>query len=76
MSEAKATLSRLVQRAIAGESIAIGRRGRPEVVLRAYSPDDTPRVLGFLDGADYWMADNFDDPMAEVESLFGEGQPW
>ncbi|MEX0791278.1 MAG: type II toxin-antitoxin system prevent-host-death family antitoxin [Actinomycetota bacterium] len=75
VSEAKATLSRLVQRALAGESIIIGRRGQPEVVLQAYSPDQEPRQLGFVSAADYWMSDDFDDPMPELIELFQGESP-
>lgn len=74
VSEAKATLSQLVRRALAGESIAIGRRGQPEVVLRAYNPHDSPRQLGFVPADDYWMADDFDDPMPDIEARFDAGR--
>ncbi|MCL2067023.1 MAG: type II toxin-antitoxin system prevent-host-death family antitoxin [Treponema sp.] len=37
--EAKSTLSKLVKRAAAGETIYIGAFGRPEAVLTAVSPD-------------------------------------
>ena len=70
VSEAKATLSRLLRRALDGESIAIGRRGLPEVVLRAYTRDDSPRQLGYVAAAEYWMADDFDDPMPDIEADF------
>lgn len=73
VTEAKATLSRLVRRVLAGESIAIGRRGQPEVVLRAYAPDESQRQLGFISATDYWMADDFDDPMPDVEDSFNDG---
>lgn len=70
VSEAKATLSRLLRRALNGESIAIGRRGQPEVVLRAYTPDDSARQLGYVAPAEYWMADDFDEPMPDIEADF------
>lgn len=75
VSEAKATLSRLVQRALAGESIIIGRRGQPEVVLQAYSPDQEPRKLGFVAPADYWMSDDFDEPLPDLIELFQGEDP-
>lgn len=76
VSEAKATLSRLVQRVLGGETIAIGRRGRSEVVLTALHHDPTPRPLGTWgseSGAEFWMADDFDDPLPEVEEDFSAG---
>lgn len=63
-----------MRRVLAGESIAIGRRGQPEVVLRAYRPDEAPREFGFVDPADYWMADDFDDPMPDVEARFDDAR--
>lgn len=48
VTEAKAQLSRLLERVLSGERIAIGRRGRPEVVLQAYEADEGPRPLGKL----------------------------
>lgn len=71
VTEAKATLSRLVQRVLDGETIAIGRRGVPEVVLTAVAHDPTPRALGQIqvddDGERIWVGANFDDPLPEFE---------
>jgi prevent-host-death family protein len=75
VSEAKATLSQLVQRALDGEVIAIGRRGAPEVVLRAYQGEDRPRSLGFVDAEDYWMAEDFDAPLDDVAMRFDPDAP-
>ncbi len=73
VSEAKATLSRLLQRVLDGEEIAIGRRGRPEVVLRRYRPaDGPPRRLGGYTGP-YRMSDDFDEPDEAIQSMF-EGE--
>lgn len=73
VSEAKATLSRLLQRVLDGEEIAIGRRGQPEVVLRRYRRADAPpRPLGGYDGR-YRMADDFDEPDTTIRSMF-EGE--
>ncbi len=73
VSEAKATLSRLLQRVLDGEEIAIGRRGQPEVVLRRYRPTDAPpRRLGGY-GGPYRMTDDFDEPDSTIQSMF-EGE--
>lgn len=75
VSEAKATLSRLLQRVLDGEEIAIGRRGHPEVVLRRYRDDDgPPRALGQYDGP-YWMAEDFDALDPRVRALFEGSDP-
>jgi prevent-host-death family protein len=70
VSEAKATLSRLVRRALDGEAVVIGRRGEPQVVLVAYAPDQTPRTLGFATSDEYWMSEDFDAPLDDVEVAF------
>ena len=72
ITEAKATLSRLVQRVLDGETIAIGRRGVPEVVLTAAGHDPTPRVLGTIThdelGQPVWIGEDFDDSLPEFEA--------
>lgn len=65
VSEAKAQLSRLLERVLAGERIAIGRRGRPEVVLVAYTRTTEPRRLGTYSGP-FEMAPDFDDTPEDV----------
>lgn len=75
VSEAKASLSRLLRRVLDGEEIAIGRRGEPEIVLRRYrSCDDEPRRLGGYDG-EYRMSDDFDDADPEIEAMFAGDNP-
>ncbi len=70
VTEAKASLSRILQRVLDGETIAIGRRGRPEIILRRYDgADDVPRQLGGWQG-EYWMADDFDAASPELEAMF------
>lgn len=80
VSQAKASLSRLVQRALEGEVISIGRRGHPEVVLMAVSRDPSPRSLGSVTtdelGRPVHVADDFDDPVPGfAESLAGDPSP-
>jgi len=51
MHEAKSTLSQLVQRAAAGETIYIGPRGQAQVKMVAVSEaSKQPRVLGRMKG--------------------------
>ncbi len=70
VSEAKATLSDLLQRVLGGEDIAIGRRGKAEVRLVAIERSDQPRPLGTVPVADYWMSDDFDAPLDDIEDDF------
>lgn len=62
VTQAKAQLSALVERVLAGEDVAIGRRGRPEVVLTAFSSLRGRRPLGTYDGP-LEMAEDFDAPV-------------
>lgn len=70
VTEAKAGLSELLERVLAGDEVTIGRRGKPEVRLVAVARTDAPRPLGTIEVDDYWMSDDFDAPMDDVESDF------
>lgn len=64
--EAKTQLSRLLDRAVAGEDVIIARAGHPVarlVPITATAPT-TRRVLGGLVGRG-WIAEDFDEPLAE-----------
>ncbi|MBA2450912.1 MAG: type II toxin-antitoxin system Phd/YefM family antitoxin [Chloroflexi bacterium] len=60
--EAKTHLSRLVERAAAGEEIIIAKSGKPMARLVPLREDLTPRVFGTMKGQ-IWIADDFDDPL-------------
>ncbi|GDX81759.1 hypothetical protein LBMAG42_35700 [Deltaproteobacteria bacterium] len=62
--EAKTQLSRLLDRAEAGEDVIIARAGRPvaRLVRIGAGAPDAPRVLGSLQGKG-WIADDFDAPL-------------
>jgi prevent-host-death family protein len=65
MHQAKTTLSQLVQRAAAGETVLIGPNGQPVVKLTALHAAATPkRRLGALKGQLRLPAD-FDAPLPE-----------
>lgn len=65
MHEAKSTLSQLVQRAAAGETIYIGPRGQAQVKMVAVSePVKQPRVLGRMKGRIKVHGD-FDAPLPD-----------
>ncbi len=65
MHEAKTNLSRLVERALAGEEIVLARAGTPVVRLVPWTPGGSEqRVLG-RDSGRVVMADDFDAPRPE-----------
>lgn len=70
--EAKTHLSRLVDRAAAGEEIIIGRAGKPVAKLVAYRPPVERRQLGAMKDK-IWIAPDFDDTDQEVIDLFENG---
>ncbi len=67
--DAKTHLSRLVERAAAGEEIVIAKAGRPMAVLVPYGPRATPRRPGALRGQ-IRIADDFDDTPATIIEAF------
>lgn len=62
LSDAKAHLSQLLDRAAAGEEIIISKAGRPMARLIALRRRTTPRPLGLLHGQ-ISMGDDFDAPL-------------
>ena len=56
---AKTHLSRLIDRALDGEDVIVGRAGRPLVRLVPYVQDETPRRPGRWAGR-LTVADDFD----------------
>ena len=71
--EAKTHLSRLVERAAAGETVVIAKAGKPMVkVMRVDAPEPGAiRRLGFLQGA-FTVPDDFDRMGEdEIAALFG-----
>lgn len=67
--EAKTHLSRLVDRAAAGEEIVIGRAGKPIAMLVPYRPPAVARVPGQLKGR-IRIAPDFDAFDATIAELF------
>lgn len=66
---AKTHLSRLVERAAAGEEIVIAKAGAPMARLVPYRHELRPRRPGALAGK-VWMSDDFDAPDDEVVRAF------
>jgi len=68
ISEAKASLSELIDKVSAGEEVVICKAGKPVAVLRAYAKSDRPRRPGALRGR-IRIAPDFDelpDDLAEA----------
>ncbi|MCE7869776.1 type II toxin-antitoxin system prevent-host-death family antitoxin [bacterium CPR1] len=66
VSEAKARLTELLQRAESGERVLIARRNEPIVELRliASRPSVEPRPFGLCAG-ELQVPDDFDEPLPE-----------
>ena len=69
MHQAKTSLSRLVERALAGEEVIIARNGEPLVKLVPVPKERKPRVPGRYKGK-IWIAPDFEFTDAEIEELF------
>jgi prevent-host-death family protein len=68
---AKTQLSRLLERAEAGEEIVIGRAGKPIAKLVRYVPDRPKRVFGALKGQ-IRILPGFDDVDDEITRDFDD----
>ena len=67
---AKSQLSKLVERAEAGEEIIIARSGKPVAKLVAYRPSKAPRKGGQWRGK-VRIADDFDELPSDIAAAFG-----
>lgn len=70
VSEAKATLSKLLAEVEAGQRVVIGRAGRPVAVLVAYEEDPTPRSLTPPWRDEVAIADDFDELPDDLRTAF------
>ena len=71
ISDAKASLSKLIEQVIQGEEVIIGKAGKPVAKLVPYDADTSPRELGAGNWkGKIWMADDFDDLPEEILALF------
>ncbi|MDZ4788270.1 MAG: type II toxin-antitoxin system prevent-host-death family antitoxin [Blastochloris sp.] len=69
IQEAKTQLSRLIENVSQGETILIGRYGKPVAKLSAYAPLTEPRRLGGLEGK-IQISASFDEVDPRIEALF------
>lgn len=72
IAEAKAQLSKLVERAEQGETIIIGRNDRPVAMLVPYRKPPARRQPGGWEGR-VWIAPDFDEPDERIRRMFEEG---
>ena len=68
--EAKTQLSDLLKRVEAGEDIVIARAGTPVVRLVPVEKRSGKRPGRGAATGRMWIADNFDDPMPDIEAAF------
>lgn len=69
MHQAKSSLSRLVEKALAGEEIVIARNGKPLVKLVPVPITGKPRVPGRGKGK-IWISPDFEFTDEEITELF------
>ena len=69
--EAKAKLSELVERSIAGEEVIITKAGEPLVRLIKYEVDPNPCRLGLYKEAGIAMGKGIHDGDVELAVMFG-----
>ena len=74
--EAKTHLSRLIEKAVAGEEVVIAKAGKPLVRLMALEPPARKSRIGFLKGQ-VTVPDDFDTMFQdEIEEMFyGKEKP-
>lgn len=64
--EAKTHLSKLIQKALAGEEVIIANAGKPVVKLVPIDPPVKKPRFGGWEGR-IWMADDFDAPLDDFK---------
>ena len=70
ISEAKAQLSALVEKVLAGQEIIIGKAGKPVAMLVKYKCRKTTRQPGALKGK-IKIAPDFDELPSDIAEAFG-----
>ncbi len=70
LSDAKASLSKLVELALRGQRVVISRAGKPVVMLVPYRDDTSARKLGGSWEGNVTMADDFDELPADLMRAF------
>jgi len=70
VTEAKASLSALLERVLKGEEVIIARAGKPIAILQPYRPNARPRKPGALRGR-VRIASDFDELPVDMQDAFG-----
>ncbi len=70
ITEAKARLSELIEKVLAGETVVIKRAGKPVAVLSAYQKHRVDRSPGALRGQ-IEIAEDFDELPDDIGAAFG-----
>lgn len=71
ITEAKASLSKLIEKVLAGDEVIIGKAGKPVAKLVPYDQHTSPRRLGAGNWkGKIWIADDFDETPEEIVRLF------
>ena len=70
ISEAKAQLSALIKKVLAGEEVIIGKAGKPVAKLVQYKRSEESRSPGALRGK-IKIADDFDELPDDIAEAFG-----
>jgi prevent-host-death family protein len=71
--EAKTHLSKLLERVLLGEEVVIAKAGTPIAKLVPISAKPKTRIFGSAKG-EFTVPDDFNEPDAEIEKLFYEGE--
>lgn len=69
--EAKAKLSRLIERAMKGEEVIIAKGNKPLVRLQPLPEAGSQRQLGGCKGYVLSVADDFDEPLEDFKDYMG-----
>ena len=71
VAEAKTHLSRLIEKALAGEEVVISKHGKPMVKLIPYERDTSPRDMSVrVWEGEVFMAEDFDELPPELMEAF------
>jgi len=71
ITDAKASLSKLIEQVLQGEEVIIGKAGKPVARIVPYAADPAPRQLGAGSWkGKIWVADDFDDLPPDLLALF------
>jgi prevent-host-death family protein len=74
ISEAKAQLSALIEKVLAGKEVIIGKAGKPVAKLVRYQRSEEQRRSGALKGQ-IKIADDFDELPEDIAETFGMKKP-